>query len=69
MNKKLYRSNSQKMIAGVCGGIAEYVSIDPTIVRLIWAFLCLWGGWGLVLYLVAMFIIPQNPIDIIEQDQ
>ena len=52
MNRKLYRSNTNRMICGVCGGIGEYLNIDPTLVRLIWA---------LVAYLLAAVIIPQDP--------
>ena len=44
MEKKLYKSNQNKMIDGVCGGIAEYFGIDPTVVRLIWALFSLMGG-------------------------
>ena len=44
MNKKLYKSNTNKMICGVCGGLGEFFSIDPTIIRLIWAILGLAGG-------------------------
>ncbi len=59
--KRLYRSNNQKMIAGVCGGIAEYFHIDPTLVRL--AFLgasCAFGG-GVLAYIVAAIVIPAAP--------
>ena len=65
MNKKLYRNTSNKMIAGVCSGLAEYLNIDPTIVRLIWALIAL-SGAGLVAYLVAAIIIPEKPSDIID---
>ena len=65
MNKKLYRNTSNKMIAGVCSGLAEYINIDPTIVRLIWALIAL-SGAGLVAYLVAAIIIPEKPSDIID---
>ena len=64
MNKKLYRSND-KMIAGVCGGLAEYINIDPTIVRVIWALTGL-SGAGLVAYLICALIIPEKPSDIID---
>lgn len=57
--KKLCKSKSNKMIAGVCGGVAEYLNVDPTIVRLIWACLVFAGGLGLPLYLVALIIMPQ----------
>jgi phage shock protein PspC (stress-responsive transcriptional regulator) len=65
MNKKLYRNTSNKMIAGVCSGLAEYLNIDPTIVRLIWALIAL-SGAGLLAYLVAALIIPEKPSDIID---
>ena len=65
MNKKLYRNTSNKMIAGVCSGLAEYINIDPTIVRLIWALIAL-SGAGLLAYLVAALIIPEKPSDIID---
>ena len=65
MEKKLYRSTHNKMIAGVCSGLAEYINIDPTIVRLIWALIAL-SGAGLVAYLVAAIIIPEKPSDIID---
>ena len=65
MNKKLYRNTGNKMIAGVCSGLAEYINIDPTIIRLIWALIAL-SGAGLVAYLVAAIIIPEKPSDIID---
>ena len=65
MNKKLYRDTSSKMIAGVCSGVAEYVNIDPTIVRLIWALIGL-SGAGILAYLVAALIIPEKPSNIID---
>ena len=65
MDKKLYRNTDNKMIAGVCSGLAEYINIDPTIVRLIWALIAL-SGAGLVAYLVAAIIIPEKPSDIID---
>ena len=46
MNKRLYRSNTNKMVAGVCGGIAEYFRVDPTLVRLGWLLFCAAGGSG-----------------------
>lgn len=62
MEKKLYLSDTNKVIGGVCGGLGEYLGIDPTVIRLVWAILsipsCLIGG-GL-LYIVAMFIIPRK---------
>lgn len=61
MNKKLYKSNSNKMLAGVCGGIAEYFAVDPTLVRLAWVIFCALGGSGILAYLIAAIIIPRNP--------
>ena len=60
MEKKLYKSNN-KMIDGVCAGIAEYFNLDPTLVRLGFvAFSCL-GGSGLLIYIIAAIIMPRNP--------
>lgn len=60
MSKKLYRSNDRKVF-GVCGGIAEYFDIDPTIVRLLWIILTCSGGSGAVLYLVAAILMDNRP--------
>jgi len=49
------------MIAGVCGGIAEYFNIDSTIVRLIWAFVSLVYGTGIIAYIISAFVIPDRP--------
>lgn len=60
MKKKLYRSSNQKVVAGVCGGLAEYFNIDVTIIRLLWVVLIFLGGTGLPLYLIAAIIIPRD---------
>ena len=60
MAKRLYRNGNDKKIAGVCSGIADYFNIDPVIVRVIWAALILAYGTGLVVYLIAWFIIPER---------
>ena len=65
MEKKLYRNTDSKMIAGVCSGLAEYINIDPTIVRLIWALIAL-SGAGVLAYLIAAIIIPEKPNNIID---
>ena len=58
--KKLVRSQVNKMICGVCGGIGEYFHIDPTIIRLIWVVLTIGGfGSGLLAYIIAAIIIPE----------
>ena len=56
--KKLYKSNN-RIICGVCAGIAEYLGIDPTVVRLIWAALGL-TGTGILLYIIAALVMPEN---------
>ena len=61
MAKNLYKSNKNKMIDGVCGGIGEYINIDPTIVRLGWVVFCALGGSGIIAYIIAAIIIPRNP--------
>jgi phage shock protein C len=59
--KRLYRSTQDRMFAGVCGGIAEYLEVDPTLVRLAFVALTLLGGPGLVIYIVLMLIVPEKP--------
>lgn len=59
--KRLYRSASDRMLLGVCGGIGEYLNVDSTIIRLLWAILVFWGGLGILAYLVAAVIIPGQP--------
>ena len=61
MKKKLYRSKKDKMIAGVCGGIAEYFDVDSTLVRLLTVIFILLGGAGVVVYIIAWIIIPETP--------
>ena len=59
--RKLTRSRENRMICGVCGGLGEYLNVDPTIVRIIWIFFSLAGcGTGLLVYLVASVIIPEK---------
>jgi len=60
VKKRLYRSRKERMIAGVCGGIAEYFDTDPTLIRLIWAILVLFWGIGIFAYLIAWIIIPKK---------
>lgn len=62
MEKKLYRSRTDKKIAGVCGGMAKYLNIDNTVVRLIWAIVGLCTvGTALLAYLICALIIPEEP--------
>ncbi len=60
-NKKLYKSNTDKKICGVCGGIAEFFGIDSTLVRLGWVIFCALGGSGVLAYIIAALIIPEFP--------
>ena len=59
--KELYRSRDDKIIGGVCGGIAEYTGIDATIIRLLWVLLTLGYGAGLIIYIILMVVIPMEP--------
>jgi len=61
MEKRLYRSKTDKKICGVCGGLAKYLDCDPTWVRLITAFTVLCAGCGVLLYFIAALIIPNEP--------
>ncbi len=60
MTRRLYRSQTEKMIGGVCGGLAEVLDLDPTIVRLVFVLLALLGGHGLLLYLILWIVMPQQ---------
>lgn len=60
MSRKLYRSDKNKMLCGVCGGIGEYLNVDPTLIRLVWAVLAC-SGTGILVYLLAAIIIPLEP--------
>lgn len=62
MNKKLYRSRKNKMIGGVCGGLGEYFEVDPVLIRILFVFLTFFHGSGLILYILLMIIVPQEPI-------
>ena len=62
--KRLYRSRSDRMIAGVCAGMGKYLGIDATVIRLLFALLAIFTGVvpGLILYIVMMFIVPEEPL-------
>lgn len=61
MEKRLYKSNVNKKISGVCGGVGEYFDIDPTLIRLGWIVFCALGGSGIIAYIIAAIIMPRNP--------
>jgi len=60
--KPLMRSRTNRKIAGVCAGFAEYFDLDPSLVRLLWVALVLFGGYGLLAYLIAWIVIPEEPL-------
>lgn len=57
--KKLYKSRQDKVIDGVCGGLGEYFGVDPVVVRIVFVILTLWGGAGIILYILGMLLIPE----------
>lgn len=61
MEKKLYRSKDNKIFLGICGGIGEYLKVDPVIIRIILVVLCCIGFSGVIAYIIAAFIVPQSP--------
>ncbi|MBQ8300424.1 MAG: PspC domain-containing protein [Clostridia bacterium] len=58
--KKLYKSNNDRKLCGVCGGVAEYLNVDSTIIRLAWGALILFAGTGILAYILAALIIPDD---------
>lgn len=62
--KRIYRSEEDRIFAGVCGGFGEYFDIDPVIVRLLWILFIMVGGSGIVLYIIAWLIIPKRPMNL-----
>ena len=67
--KRLYKIEEGKKLCGVCGGFAEYFNIDPVIVRLVIAALCLINGIGIVLYFIAACIMPKKSEAVNSQEQ
>ena len=66
MEKKLYRSRTDKKICGVCGGLAKYMNMDVSIMRLIAVLLCIFAGGGLLAYIICALVIPEEPENWIE---
>ena len=66
MEKKLYRSRTDKKICGVCGGLAQYLGMDVSIIRLIVVLLVLFAGGGLLAYIIAALVIPEEPSHVVE---
>lgn len=67
--KRLYKSRKNKVIDGVCGGIAEYFDVDPTIVRVLFIIFFLFGGSALIAYILGVIIIPREPVEFISASQ
>lgn len=64
MDRRLYRSNTNKVIGGVCGGLGEYFDIDPVLIRVIMVLLALPNGLGLIAYIIGWIIIPKRPPEV-----
>ena len=60
MDKKLTKSSNNRMLCGVCAGLAEYFNVDPTVIRLLWVILTFCGGSGILAYIIAAIIIPET---------
>jgi phage shock protein C len=65
--RRLYKSRKNKVIDGVCGGIAEYFAVDPVLVRIIFVILFFMGGTSILAYIIAMIIIPKEPLESVEE--
>ncbi|MFW5790198.1 MAG: PspC domain-containing protein [Bacillota bacterium] len=61
VRKKLYRSIDERIVGGVCGGVAEYFKVDPVLIRIIFILLFFGAGTGLLAYLIAWIIVPEEP--------
>jgi len=61
--RKLYRSRTDRTLAGVCGGLAQYFNTDATLIRALFVVLALLGGPGLVIYLLMWILVPEEPLD------
>ena len=62
--KKLYRSRNDRVLAGICGGLGKFLNLDATVIRLLTVILCVLGGSGLLIYILAAFIIPEEPYNV-----
>lgn len=66
MKKRLYKSNTDKKLDGVCAGIAEYFGVDPTVIRLAWVLFTCLGGSGILAYIICMIVFPEKPENVID---
>ena len=69
MTKKLYRSREDRWVGGVCGGLARYLDVDPIVIRLIALILVLCAGGGLLVYIIAWIVIPDEPDSLAIMDE
>ncbi len=60
--KKLYRSTTDRVLAGVCGGLGEYLNVDPVLLRVVWAVFFFAAGMGLLAYIIAWIVMPEKPV-------
>jgi phage shock protein C len=62
--KRLYRSRKERMVAGLCGGVAEFYQQDPTIIRLVWILITVFTGFilGIIAYAIAWVVVPEQPL-------
>lgn len=58
--KRLYKSNKERIICGVCGGIAEYLKVDPSLIRVLWVLFACLGGSGILAYIIVAIILPEK---------
>lgn len=58
--KRLTKSAMNRVLCGVCGGIGEYLNVDPVVIRLLWIVFCCLGGSGVIAYIIAAIIVPEN---------
>ncbi len=61
MERRLYRSRRERIVGGVAGGLAEYVGLDPVVIRLLFILLVVATGWGVLLYLIMLIVVPEEP--------
>lgn len=61
LSKRLYRSRGDRRVAGVCAGIADYLGVDATLVRIVWVLLALAGGPGVLFYILFAVVVPEEP--------
>jgi len=69
MDKRLFKSEDNKVFCGVCGGIGDYFNIDPVVIRIAWVIFACMGGCGLVAYIIAAIIVPRKPIGYTHQER